>query len=266
VLKMANGPGVGMPNSTPDQTVNQLEFLRAAGLEGVFDSLLPQDNTMVYMGPEYNVQYFGSTTTASSVTGAGEYMNRDAAMNMFFRMTPKQRQEWDGLIAAIDGKAPDEFRSNSVWRTTVGYAQEANRAMPNNPMSPTDILRIQARNAIASGANQRGGRSTTSRVINFTNESDAAYLIDNTLQQYLGRQATDEERDTFLKTLNKLEKKSPYVSTPTQRSGGVRPEQVAREFARSRPEAAETRATGQFMDWFMEKLAEDPTKGVESGL
>lgn len=266
---MANGqPGVGMPGATTDQAANALEFAQAAGLMGSFEGLLPDNNELVYMGPEYNTQYFGSTTTADSVLTQSEYMTRDQANNMFFRLPPGERNKWDSLVAAADGKYPDEFRSNQVWRTTVGYAAEANRANPNAPMSVMDIMSVQARNALARRQQEAGGGGASgySRVVNFTNETDAQYLLDNTLQQYLGRAATDEEFDTFLTTLNKLEKKNPIVTTPGSRKGGVVPEQVAKEFARSRPEAAERAASGQFMDWFMEKLLADPTQGVASGL
>ena len=99
-----------------------------------------------------------------------------------------------------------------------------------------------------------------------TNPSDAKVLADSALSNYLGRAANEEETSMFLSTLNKAERQNPIITTQSSRSGGVNREQVAKEFAQSQEGAAEYLASTQYMDWFMEKLASDPTEGIESGL
>ena len=48
--------------------------------------------------------------------------------------------------------------------------------------------------------------------------------------------------------------------------GGMNPQQAAKEFALSRKDAAEYMANTQYTDWLLEKAANDPTEGIESGL
>lgn len=271
---MANGaPGVGTPGSTPDQAMNQVEFLQGAGMYGSMGFPVPENTGLVYMGPAYaGTAYFGSTSTAATaLSDDSAYKTRDQALSAFWDMGANERAEFDSLVAQFDGKAPSQSRSNQVWRTVVGYSQETYNADPNNPKSPMDIMRQQAQYSMAMRKQQAtgggaGGIGGTRRIVNLTNESDAQYLIDQTLQQYLGRVATDDERAEFYKTLNKAQRQNPIISTPTGTRGGVSEAQVAREFARSREEAAEQRAAGQYMDWFMEKLMQDPMEGLQSGL
>lgn len=267
---MANGaPGVSTPGSTIDQSVNAVEFLQGAGMYGNMGYPISENTGLVYMGPGYaGTAYFGSTSTAATaLADDSAYKTRDQALSAFWDMGANERAEFDSLVAQFDGKAPSQSRSNQVYRTVVGYAQETYNADPNNPKSPMEIMRQQADYASAMRKRQvTGGGGGVRRVVNLTNETDAAYLVDQTLQQYLGRVATEDERSEFYKTLNKLERKNPYITTPGGTKGGISQQQVAREFARSREGAAEQRASGEFMDWFMQKLMQDPMEGLESGL
>lgn len=265
---MANGaPGVGTPGSTIDQSVNAVEFFQGAGMYGNMGYPIPENTGLVYMGPGYaGTAYFGSTSTAATaLSDDSAYKTRDQALSAFWDMGPNERAEFDSLVGQFDGKAPSQSRSNQVWRTVVGYSQETYNADPNNPKSPFDIMRQQAEYAAAMRKKKTTGGGIR-RVVNLTNETDAAYLVDQTLQQYLGRVATDDERAEFYKTLNKLERKNPYITSAAGTRGGLNQQQVAREFARSREEAAEQRTAGQYMDWFMEKLMQEPMEGLQSGL
>ena len=103
-------------------------------------------------------------------------------------------------------------------------------------------------------------------VVNLTNPSDAKLLVDQALTQYLGRQATEEESTQFHALLNQAETRNPQVATPTSRSGGLNPQQAAKEYAMSQGDAAEFAANTQYMDWLMAKITKDTTEGVASGL
>jgi hypothetical protein len=260
---------------SPDYANNALEFLGAAGIAGPMGQVNYDTNNLVYLGDEFSEREIttgeppGRTYTASPIDPSIT-VNKDAAYTAFWRLQPGQRQEWDNLVTQFDGKPPTEGRANSVWRTVVGYAGETYSADPNNPMSVMDIMRQQAANAAANRSARGGGGggvSGYSRVVSFTSKSDAEYLVNETLKNYLGRAASDEEKKTFYQTLRAQEKASPTITTPTTREqGGVNVQGLAQEFARSRPEAAERQATSQYMDWFMEKLMTDPMQGLTSGL
>lgn len=273
---MSNGPGVQVPGMNPDFAANQLEFMGAAGMAGPMGMPVYDTNNMVYLGEEFSERQIttgeppGRSYTVNPFD-PNTVVTKDQAYTAFWRLQPGQKQEVYDLVTMFDGKPPTEGRVNSVWRTVVGYAGETYGADPNNPLSVMDILRQQANASAAmrgrSGGGGGGGAGGYSRVVSFTSKSDAEYLVNETLKSYLGRQATDEEKETFYKTLRAQEKEAPTITTPTTREqGGVNVQGLAQEFARSRPEAAERQASGQFMDWFMEKIMADPMQGLTSGL
>lgn len=275
---MSNGPGTQTPGMSPDYAANAAEFYGAAGMAGPMGQPVTGPNNLVYLGEEFSERQIttgeppGRTYTVSPFD-PNQIVTKDAAYTAFWRLQPGQKQEVYDLVAQFDGKPPTEGRANSVWRTVVGYAGETFGADPNDPMSVMDILRQQAAAAAALRAQTGttggggGGVSGYSRVVSFTSKSDAEYLVNETLKSYLGRAATDEEKETFYKTLRAQQKEAPTIVTPTTREeGGVNVQGLAQEFARSRPEAAERQASGQFMDWFMEKIMADPMQGLTSGL
>lgn len=148
---------------------------------------------------------------------------------------------------------------NRIVPETVAY-----NAATNSNVNPFEFA--QLRNGDAPMPVKDSGGAGYSRVIDLTNPSDAKVLADNALSTYLGRAANEDETEMFLSTLNKVERRNPIVTTPSGRTGGVNTQQVAKEFAQSQEGAAEYLASTKYMDWFMEKLASDPTEGIESGL
>lgn len=271
---MVNPPGVGVPGMRPDQANNALEFLQVAGIAGAFGGLTANSG-YVYLGEEFarpGVQRGGvpyAQPYASTGIDPQTLVTKDAAYTAFWRLQPQQRQEWDDLVTILDGgKRPDESRSNSVWRTVVGYAGETYAADPNRPMSVMEIMKQQAANALDDPRRGGGGGGyagpvttvSTTRQIDLTNPTEARAFLDNALGQYLGRRPTEDEYVNFRRALNIQERGAPEIveSTTTvtprgramqtqesdvQRRGGFVPQQFAEEYALSQEGAGETGAS-----------------------
>lgn len=206
-----------------------------------------------------------------------DYASMQEASDYYFLMPPKQREQFHGYYQNITGSRIRSVPSFiNGWNQAVTGSAEFTR-MTGRPTTPMEYAQMLAN--VGPGVRPQGGRGGGSRgptrteVINLTNPSDARVLVDNALTQYLGRRATQEESRTFLKTLNKLERKSPQISVESGdqtrkvvQEGGLNQELVAREFAESREDAAEFMVQSQYMNWFTDLLARDPAGRLTSGL
>jgi hypothetical protein len=181
-------------------------------------------------------------------------------------MNPKDQQQFrDAYVQATGSRIRSETTFIGAFKNSVVGAANFT-AQTGRPITPIQYMQLIGANSAGprGGGGGRGGGTST--VVDLTNPSDAQILVDNALTSYLGRRATKEELGSFLSTLNKAERANPLVTTQTQRSGGVNRELVAREFAESRDEAAETMVNSQYMGWFEQLMSRDVTEGIESGL
>lgn len=277
---MANGPGVQVPGMTADYANNALEFLGQAGYAGQFAGINTGNTGLVWLGDEFSMRNIttgeppGRTYSVNGIDPA-TLVTQDQAYTAFWRLQPEQRQEWDNLVTIFDQKAPDEARSNAVWRTVVGYAGETYSADPNRPMSVMDIMRQQAVNAQNDPRRKKAGAYTgpvttvaRSRDIDLSNPTEARAFLDSSLGQYLGRRPTEEEYRNFTRALNIQERGAPTITESTttvtpqgkamrtqvsqsERRGGFTPQQFATEFARSQEGAAETAVGGPLLNAFL---------------
>lgn len=228
---------------------------------------------MVYMGvttdPSPEV-YKGMTDREAAARKvargtAGQPINRpiQEAVNEFYKWSPSEFAVFlkEATTLGHDTRGWTTFSPTALalWTQTVNTAAAYGAVNAAEPLTPWEVLR-----KTAEAANGTGARSTS--VVNLTNAADAKTLVNNSLGEYLGRAATQDELDSFITTLNNVERKNPVNSSQTQRSGGTNPQMVAEEFAQSRPDAAEFTAQSQYANWLMEKVSQDPTAGVASGL
>lgn len=306
---MADGPGQaqsygsGMPLNSLEQQMAAV--LAAGGFVGGL-SPIPTGNTgQVYMAG-FRVPL---DPALARVPGAKEAYNKgnlttlDQAETLINDMTTEELQAWNQEVSRLYDYNVGKKNPKGLidtWRSIL--PEYANYQKSTNDYE-TDVITYLKRfndrrqaagfgrpfEAIAgegAGGGYRGPVTTYSKdtVIDITNPSQAKLLLDDALQNYLGRDATAEERQTFMDSLNKMQREEPQVVKSTSKTGapgrptqtqsrvteqraGVDPRAVAQEFARSRDEAAERRMGGQYMDWFMEKLMARPvTEMVSSGL
>lgn len=112
-----------------------------------------------------------------------------------------------------------------------------------------------------------GGTSTAvSTSTTLTNATDAQVILDNALTNYLGRKATKQEQDQFVKALNKKEAKNPTITTQTvtaaggktqqqtASAGGFNPSTFADKYAQGMEGSAEYQAATSVMDSFISAL------------
>lgn len=265
---MANGaPGVGQ---TYGGAASMAEIQQFTGTNGQFGPPIGNDG-LVYLGPSYRKpartpgmgEYVGSTVGYQDISSA--MVSVDAAKARWWSMDEEEREDWFDVSSQLNGY---DVRKNPKtawydWNTMVDQAGAYQKAT-GEPMTPREMAMTIAQWTKPKG--EGGGSGGVSTVVNLTNPDDARVFVDNALKTYLGRAATEEESETFLSTLNKVERKNPIVSTPSSRSGGTNPQLVAQEFARSREDAAEFLASTQYTDWMMEAVRSDTTEGLASGL
>lgn len=103
-----------------------------------------------------------------------------------------------------------------------------------------------------------------------TTPASARALIDNTIEQRLGRRATAQDRRDFVEWLNSTEAQNPTIDSPTgggdprydrTTTGGVDAAtmtDMAQTFAESRPDYAETQATTTLTGWAKEAIMSGP--------
>ena len=274
---MANGPGTGQGGTIAAVPRNPaeaaaMEFYGAGYGQGQMMPGSPIDEPdYVWMGTDYETtpKTFSSAdlyTPAHQRMGAG-WMTVEKAEAEYFLMDATKRNEITGYVQMIDDQVPTAERVRYKYTEALRQAQQFTAVYPENPLTVFDVMQRNAENAVQVRAMRGGsGGGGVSRVVNLTNPDDAKSLVNASLQQYLGRDATDEEITEFTKALNKAERRSPIVTTKTQRSGGVSPAQRAEDFARSQEGAAEFLAETQYSDWFQEAIMASPTEGIASGL
>lgn len=235
----------------PQNSAEQ-QILQRGNLAGVFQPTQAGAEGFVTLGPGY-VSSTGMTTVPT-----------DVGINYWWVMPEPEKIRTIDLMRRSGINVSNSAKAFSEWSKLNLQAGSYSKAINKN-ISAYDILNQNiALNVQKPGGT--GGASGYSSVVNLTNPDDAQVLVNNSLNQYLGRDATDEERDAFLETLNRVERKNPIVSTPTSRSGGTNQQQVAKEFALSQDTAAEDTANTTYMNWMAEALMKNPNEGVVSGL
>lgn len=103
-----------------------------------------------------------------------------------------------------------------------------------------------------------GGGPRVTATVNLTDPGTANTLIDQALQGYLGRKASDKEVKQFRNALTKAEMASPQevdIQGTTQvASGGFNPATFAQQYAEGMEGAAEYQAATTFLDSFIDAL------------
>jgi len=255
---------------------------------------LTQNPGRLNMGEAFAAQtYVPMSGQQKSIAGyqagrlSSQMWNTDAAKTMYEYLPPEMKQiVFDYTTSQLGHAKHNTATQMSYYEKAVDAVARENMILGGDPRDLFGWMSDRVSNYINSGGSLggssgggggggggAGGGPTSQTTVQLTNQSDAEVLVDQALNQYLGRQATDGERDQFWKMLNRQQMKSPTVTTnsggtnnTSMTAGGVNTQEAAKEFALSRDDAAEYMANTQYTDWLMEKIAADPTEGIASGL
>lgn len=164
------------------------------------------------------------------------------------RMSSSEQARLGRLFKRVAPKWGFESQ-RSMWNAFV-------QASVNTGQTPWQLMEEAAQGGIketvdqqAAGAGSGSGSGGPYRrtYVDLTNPTEARRLVDDTLGSYLGRRATEQEAATFYSALTAAQKENPAVvqgysnggSETSVRTNAVDQQQLARDFARSRPDYAE---------------------------
>lgn len=189
--------------------------------------------------PDYSTGYYSAGRGA--VPENKEYSVQQASAYLL-RMNASEQKRLRGYYEKIKDRWG--FRSErSMWNMFVVASAETGQT-PWQLMEEASSGTIKPPDDGGSGS----GGPFRNVYVDLTSETEARRLVDDTLGSYLGRRATEKEAATFYETLTKTQKDNPTIVQGYAGKGGqssvktntVDQQQLARDFARSRSDYAET--------------------------
>ena len=201
----------------------------------------------------------------NSKTKQQQFIDKAQARNAWPLLPDATRQKLTDRMDAAFGKGKwTNGKLQYYWDQALNggnfalYAQNRLLAIPD----VFDIVVGQGAAQEAARGGGSGGGSSTSRQIRLTDPQGARTLIDNALESYLGRRATTDEQQQFLKALNVQEQRNPTVTRTTSgggattsvTTGGFNPSTFAEDYAQGMEGAAEFQAATTYLDAFINAL------------
>lgn len=244
----------------------------------------PNVSDTIWMGPgfsqtpprwdEQSQQYFTDPhETMAASRGAPDSfgpMTSSKAQLMYNSLDAQaMRLTSDYTTAQLGHDKWNNATRQSYYNKALQEAQTMTK-MLGRPVTPWEIMQgvvgeYQSRADSGGGGTGGGPTSTYSEATQITNPMTAKRLLDETLRQVLGRAANEQESANFLKALNTYEQDNPTISQAyssgganarqkSSQKGGTDPTQFAKDYARSREDAAEVAASGTYLNAFMQSL------------
>lgn len=264
---MSVDPGIGMPLPQPGAVPGSVVYRPAPSqvsslVEGMRGEL--QIPSSVYN--ETLTQY--STQVQKPVYGYGpdgQIVAQDASIiKNQFPLFSKPLQK--GIISAMQsmGIKPTQASIETFLGNVLDFSATRNEitGKPTLWLDAIDPFVNAYMKAVPRGG---GGGGGPTQQVNLTDPGTAKQLINQSLQQYLGRDATPVELKNFVAALNKGEMQNPRttgVSGSTAISaGGFNPATFAQDYAAGMEGAGEYQAVTSALDSFIGALS-NPVKVV----
>lgn len=237
----------------------------------------------VYVG-ERQMEGVTNTNTIYGVARASQGLNTEPVFvpqsdmwKGYLTLSEDGQKTLDSIMDAKygAGKWGPSWRKN-VWSELV-QASLQTTMYTGERMSPLDIgvagyingdPRFQSGDGSGGGGGGGGGGGYSGPITQvstrLTDPDTAGYIVNQALEQYLGRGATAKERDAFTKALNAHEAKNPTVSVTTPggagmsssvTKGGSNAQAFAEEYGAAQEGSAEYTAATTFLGAFMDSLS-----------
>ena len=191
------------------------------------------------------------------------------ARNMWANLNPDQLKQVAGVMDRFYGKGRWSISGGAgkagiegFWNKAIDVSLSA-RAL-NRRVYVMDAFENVLKNAeelgLAPGGRSGGGGGAPriTETVNLTDPGTAQLLVDQALEQYLGRKASEAELKQFRRSLARAERGSPtridIEGSRQTTSGGFNPAAFAQQFARGQEGAAEYQVATTFLDEFMNAL------------
>jgi hypothetical protein len=195
-----------------------------------------------------------------------------SAKKRFDILMPDERNRLQGIMDSTYGKGKWKYSDlTSGWNDAVdnsasywsnyGNAITVFDAFERLAQSRASYGLTMGNKVLSEGA---GGTSTqVQKTVRITDPSTARGLIDQTLNNYLGRNATADEQVAFMKALSVQEKANPTITRQTSTTsgkstssssvttGGFDPATFAKEYAAGTEGAGEFQAATSLLDSFI---------------
>jgi hypothetical protein len=204
------------------------------------------------------------------------------ARYMMYTLAPDAKKQLDQVTTAYFGHNRwDPSWQDNVWEQAIQVSANA-KAYANQNVTPVDAFQMivsDMAGASGGGRGKGGGggggggpttTTTTSTSISLTDPGSARALVNKSLTDYLGREASESEQEKFMQALNAAERRNPTVTRQTTRSvpgrgtstvtqeaetrQGFNPSTFAQEYAQSQEGAAEYQAATNLLDVFIGSL------------
>ena len=223
----------------------------------------PTEVAMMAIGNSNLGAIVGGNLGADGIVNLGKGFSKDRPLPQaqadFFDMNAEERALWRQKTINVKGyRNPTGGQEFATWKEATSGLAAYQKATNRNDL---DIYTYMDRLAMTSPSGGGGGGAPAppskyvTTQVDITNPSEARSLVEDAVGTYLGRRPTDYEFSNFLSTIKEVDRKNPTKSTQkvkstgagggTQRTnvkqeGGVDRRQIAKEYARSRYDFAET--------------------------
>lgn len=249
---MSVGPN---PSAYPSSSDAVIDSLYASN--GITPTPVPTATTL----DKYDTVFMGNDENGDPVT----LSKAEAAMQMQFLPPAGQKKLADLMTKEFGGinrwtpKYRDNFIDKLVNAAAFAYGRNGQKISPLNVLESQIDAYSQMTGGSGGGRGGGGGAKAPTKAVNLTDPGTAKTLLNQSLEQYLGRQATPEETAKFTKALGVAEMKNPTDTTIQNgmvvRSGGFNPATFAQDYAAGMEGSGEYQAVTSVLDTFISSLA-----------
>lgn len=185
------------------------------------------------------------------------------------------RKYYESFIAILKKAGIPESKWQSVWDDAVDWVGTPGSGATGDPKMYLNVWNPSSYTGGTGSTKKYGTTKSRTETITQYSPSNAADYLTKTFESEIGRTATKEEIDAYLKGVNAAAKKEPSIyegstttapgkgglletsTTKATQTTGFDPAIYAANFARSRPDFAESFATKNFLK-IIEGVLKDP--------